>query len=119
VIGEVIIRPMARKWTSVSRCPDCKKVPYSDGSGKLVCDCGTRTWWRIQDKGVRGTEADIALLARYGFNEEKDIQGDVYYVGPLGHIVHLYPDGTWHSDKAAENSNFEEYLKWVSEGLLK
>src|SRR6185437_5319955 len=109
---------MERKWTSVSRCPDCKKVLYSDSSGKLVCDCGT-TWLRTLDKGVSGTEADIALLASYGFNEASDIQGDIYYVGPLGHIVHLYPDGTWHSDKAADDSNFEEYLKWVSEGQLK
>jgi hypothetical protein len=107
---------MERKWAS-ARCPDCKKVPYQDGSGKLVCDCGRRTFWH--KKGVKGSEADIALLTKYGFNEAKDIQDDIYYVGPLGHIVHLYPEGSWYSDKAAEGSDFEKYLKWVSEGQLK
>jgi hypothetical protein len=107
---------MEREWVS-AKCPDCGKAPCNDGSGKLICDCGTKNiWYR---KGVKGSEADTALLAKYGFNEQKDIQGDIYYVGPLGHIIYLFPEGTWHSDKATEGSNFEEYLKWVSEAQPK
>ena len=55
-------------------------------------------------------------LERHGFQEEKDIKYDIYYIAQLGHIVHLFPEGTWHSDKAAEGSNFEEYLKWAYDG---
>jgi hypothetical protein len=47
----------------------------------------------------------------------QDIQGDVYYVGPVGHIIHLYADGEWDSDKAPREQSLEDYLTWIREGL--
>lgn len=98
---------MPRTFAS-AKCPDCRKVPYLDGStGRLVCDCGTRTWWA--KKGIRGTEEERAWLAAKGFEEATDVQGDVYYVGPLGHIIWLFDNGTWSGGKAPEGISLESY----------
>ena len=36
------------------------------------------------------------------FAEHQD-KSDAYYVGPFGHIIHLYGNGEWDSDKAPED----------------
>jgi hypothetical protein len=44
-----------------------------------------------------------------------DCRGDIYYVMPEGgHIIHLYDDGTWESDKAAANWSLRDYLAWLA-----
>jgi hypothetical protein len=65
--------------------------------------------------GERGTEDQKALLERRGFRMEQDCEGDLYYVlGGTGHIVHLYPGGTWSSEEAPKAfSSLQEYLAWI------
>lgn len=36
---------------------------------------------------------------------------NVYYVGPWSHIIELFTDSTWNSDKAAAGSTLDAYLK--------
>ena len=55
-------------------------------------------WYRWG--GVRGSQTEIARLERNGYWEVEDVDGNIYYVGDAGHIIHLYADGTWDSDKA-------------------
>ena len=39
-----------------------------------------------------------------------------YYDMPEGaHIIHLYADGTWDSDKAGAEQSLEAYLTWIRE----
>ena len=101
---------MARTWTG-RKCPDCGAIPYPDTSGRMVCDCNNRVWY--DKKGIPGSEAERTWLASNGFEETQDVQGDVYYVGPLGHIVHLFDNGEWTSDKAREGMSLESYVEWV------
>jgi hypothetical protein len=61
--------------------------------------------------GVEGTRADRTRLETAGFQFAQDIQDDRYYVLPEGgHILHLFDNGTWSSDKAGEHQSLEEYL---------
>lgn len=99
---------MNRIWRQTG-CPDCRQVPQPDANDILRCACKAKTWKR--DKSVGGTEDERAVLASHGFSEEKDIRGNVYYVGPLRHIVELFTDGTWNSDKAVDGSTLDAYLK--------
>ena len=99
---------MNRIWRE-TRCPDCRQVPQPDANDVLCCACKTKTW--KTDKSVGGTEDERAVLARHGFSEGKDTAGNVYYVGPWGHIVELFTDGTWNSDKAVEGGTLDGYLK--------
>jgi hypothetical protein len=48
-----------------------------------------------------------------GFERARDVQGDVYYVFP-GHLLHLYADGSWHSEEANPDSTLEQYLDHVN-----
>ena len=41
----------------------------------------------------------------------RDAHESTCYVGRTGHIAELYVDGTWSSDKAAEGSTLDEYVK--------
>jgi hypothetical protein len=44
----------------------------------------------------------------------EDWQGNIYYVLPEGgHIIHLYSDGSWDSDKAASGWSLTEYFGWL------
>jgi hypothetical protein len=99
---------------AASQCATCKQAPKEDESGRLTCACGTQ--W-IRPWGVKGTPEEEALLELSGFMVAQDIQGDVYYVGPVGHIIHLYADGEWDSDKAPREQSLEDYLTWIREGL--
>ena len=65
----------------------------------------------------RGTEDEERWLADHGFHFKEDADGDLYYVGPLGHIIHLYPKGEWGSDKAGGCDSLEEYVLWLAARL--
>jgi len=41
----------------------------------------------------------------------------VHYVGPVGHIIHLYVGDKWDSDKASREQSLEGYLTWIREKL--
>jgi hypothetical protein len=98
---------------SASECATCKQAPKEDDeSGRLTCACGT-SWVRCW--GIKGTPEEEAILEQSGFRGTQDVQGDVYYVGPYGHIIHLYADGEWDSDKAPREQPLEDYLTWIRE----
>jgi hypothetical protein len=93
----------------VSYCPDCNKAPKEE-DGALTCDCKGRTWqYRRSEKG---TEEEEKRLAQNGFQFAESVDGDIYYLGPLNHIIHLYRDGEWDSDEApASCGSLEEYFE--------
>ncbi len=62
----------------------------------------------------RATENEKRWLADHGFNFAEDAGGDLYYVGPLGHIVHLYPGNKWDSDRGGGCQSLEEYVALLS-----
>ena len=98
---------------AVSCCEDCREIPKppDDGFGPLTCTCG-KIWAR--QPGVKGTKEEEAALLQQGFQRTEDDQGDVYYVLPeRGHVIHLYADCTWDSDKASAGSSLEQYLAWI------
>jgi hypothetical protein len=99
---------------SACECPACKQTPKEDESGRLTCACGT-PWVRCW--GVKGTPEEEALLEPSGFRVAEGVQGDVYYVGPYGHIIRLYAGGEWDSDKAPREQSLEDYLSWITEKL--
>ncbi|HKE24893.1 MAG TPA: hypothetical protein VKB88_21170 [Bryobacteraceae bacterium] len=44
----------------------------------------------------------------------EDAQGEVYYVGPYGHIVWLSANNEWYADKAPEWATaLDGYLRWI------
>jgi hypothetical protein len=102
---------MSRVWADEIRCPNCAQVPKPNVNGILSCGCEGKSWAR--EPSIAGTEEECALLESNGFSEEQDIRGNVYYVGPLGHIVELFADGTWRSDKAAKGGTMETYLRSI------
>lgn len=64
--------------------------------------------------GQKGTQTEEYLLQSAGFERVEDVQGDVYYVGPFGHIVWLSPHNEWYSDKAPQWSTYlDAYLRWI------
>lgn len=63
--------------------------------------------------GVKGSPEMESHLEIYGFHYAIDAQKDEYYVGPASHIIHLYSDGTWDSDKASAGWSLDQYLDWV------
>lgn len=92
----------------VNRCPDCNEVP-KEKDGILTCGC-SRTWQHL--RAERGTAEEERRLADNGFEYATSADGDLYYVGPLDHIIHLYPNGEWDSDKAPANcSSLETYFE--------
>jgi len=97
---------------SASECATCKQAPKEDESGRLTCACGT-PWVRCW--GVKGTPEEEALLEQNAFRVTQDVQGDVYYVGPYGHIIHLYASGEWNSDKAPREQSLDDYLASMRE----
>jgi len=98
---------------SASECATCRQAPKEDESGRFTCACGilwVRRW------GINGTQEEEALLERIGFVVRQDAQGDVCYDMPEGaHIIHLYADGTWESDKAGAEQSLGAYLTWIRE----
>jgi hypothetical protein len=92
-------------------CPACNEVPqFRDGTYK--CACG-KSWQRIPS--LRGSEGEEKWLADNCFEFTQDVVGNIYYVGPLGHIIYLYPDGAWDSDKAPPScTSLEEYIALLS-----
>jgi|SRR5208282_6683572 len=100
----------------VERCPDCNEVLKQNDDGFATCACENRRWQFV--RAERGTEAEERLLADNGFVFTEDIAGDLYYVGPAAHIIHLYPDGEWNSDKAPENcKSLEEYFALLAAAM--
>lgn len=103
---------MNRTWFEPG-CPVCKQLPKEDENGRLTCACGTEFEGRLS---IRGTPEEEASLERAGFKIAQDIRGNVYYFLPEGsHLIELYSDGTWYSDKAASGSSMEEYFAWLRE----
>jgi hypothetical protein len=85
----VIMRGMDRIRV-VEDCPDChESVLEKSGIGQCACE-GRQ--WQFQ-RAERGTAEEEKRLVENGFEFAKDAAGDLYYVGPFGHIIHLYPDG--------------------------
>jgi hypothetical protein len=104
--------PLDREWVR-SECHICNEVPKRDRHGSFRCRCNKL--WQVR-VGLPGTPDEEARLKQHGFEKERDAGGDTYYVLPnSGHIIHLYTDGTWHSDKAAKGSSLENYLSWIEE----
>ena len=64
----------------------------------------------IPEGGVKAAPNTEAILEQSEFHFQEDASGDKYYVGPVGHIVHVYADGTWDSDKAGAEQSLEKYL---------
>lgn len=102
---------MDRTWRD-ARCPDCRQVPRLDTNNIGRCGCNGKSY--KYDISVAGAEDERAELARNGFTDATDITGNVYYVGPWGHIVELFADATWYSDKAPEGITLDEYLKQLA-----
>ena len=70
---------------TVSRCPHCNKALKAK-DGIATCDCENRIHQVISMLPERGTEDEERWLADHGFHFKEDADGDLYYVGPLGHI---------------------------------
>lgn len=101
---------MENRKRATGKCPDCREIPKPDESGRLRCAC-IRKAWTVR-RGERGTDEEHIFLTKAGFQMMTDVQGDVYYVGPFGHIIWLYPEGEWCGDKApAACTSLEEYVK--------
>jgi hypothetical protein len=98
---------------SASECATCRQAPKEDDSGRFTCACGI-LW--VGRWGIKGTQEEEALLKLSGFAAQ-DVGGDVYYVGPYGHIIYLYAGGEWDSDKAQRDQSLEDYLAWIREKL--
>jgi len=95
------------------RCNICKQFPKEKEAGQLVCDCGAV--WQLR-RSVRGTPEEETLLVSNGFHFAQGPHGETWYVlQEAGHIIHLYADGTWDSDKAVAESSLERYLAWIQE----
>lgn len=109
-----IIRQVNRKRRS-NICPDCKQAPKTNNEGKTACGCKGKTWHPVRT--VSGTADEESMLKPAGFERTKDVADNIYYVGPLGHIIVFYPDGTWDSDKAADEWTMGEYLQWLQETI--
>jgi hypothetical protein len=93
---------------NVNRCPDCKQI-LQENDGALKCACENQVWH--YERAERGTEAEERYLADNGFEFTRDAGGDLYYVGPFCHIIHLYAGNEWESDKAPEDCvTLEEYF---------
>lgn len=97
---------------SASECATCKQAPKEDESGRLTCACGT-LW--VRRLGIKGTPEEEAPLELSGFRVTQNVQGDVYCVGPYGHIIHLYASGEWNSDRAPREQSLDDYLAWMRE----
>ena len=107
---------MDNRKRATGQCPDCKDTPKAGEDGRLRCRCADKVW--TGRKGVRGSDEEHIFLTKAGFEMTADIQNDVYYVGPVGHIVWLYPQGEWSADKApAECTSLEEYVIGVKKVL--
>jgi len=66
--------------------------------------------------GIQGSEQENAIFKSCGLEHAQDCQGDNYYVGPMGQIVWLYPDGTWWTDsRGYPSATLQEYLTIVKE----
>lgn len=107
---------MENRKRATGQCPDCKDTPKAGEDGWLRCRCADRVW--SGRKGVRGGDDENFFLTRSGFEMTADIQGDVYYVGPFGHIIWLYEEGEWFADKAPpESSSLVEYVVGVKKAV--
>ena len=107
---------MENRKRATGQCPDCKGTPKASEDGRLRCRCAGKVW--SGRKGVRGSDEEDIILTTAGFTMTADIQGDVYYLGPFGHIVWLFPEGEWFADKApAECTSLEEYVIGVKKAM--
>ena len=96
--------------------PLIESAPW-ETAGRSLFATNPKSNSRIRYKGVKGNDQEHAFLTNAGF-VTTDADGDVYYVGPLGHIVWLYSEGEWCADKApAACTSLEEYVVSVKEAL--
>jgi hypothetical protein len=95
---------------SDGHCPACNEILSANEREVSKCRCGAVL---IAIDGIKGTHESESLLRIHGFRYESDARGDEYYVGPAGHIIHLYADGSWDSDRAPTGWSLGEYLNWV------
>jgi hypothetical protein len=97
---------------AVNRCPDCNEV-LKEKDGMVTCAYASRNRRVVQAE--KGTPVEETWLADNGFEFAQDAAGDLYYVGPLSHIIHLYPNRKWDSDKAPGScGSLEEYFAWLA-----
>ena|SRR5437868_8476762 len=73
----------------------------------------------LMRKGVKGSQEMESRLENHGFQYARDERNDEYYVGPAGHIIHLYNDATWNSDKADVGVSLGRYLAWIRQRAAK
>ena len=102
---------MSARVQDTGICDKCNSRPSQNDAGLFVCKCGTR--W-VSPKGTRGSEEEIANLAKCGFTW---VPENFYYMGLYGHILFLYADGSWSSDQAHPDMTLEAYLETYVKGL--
>jgi hypothetical protein len=106
---------MARQRETV-RCPNCGGVPSLNAEGMWVCGCRDSTWF--EKHTVDGSEQEKRLFARNGLEEVK-LRNETYYWSPKsGHLLYLFDDETWYSDKAPrELLTLNDYMNWYREHI--
>jgi hypothetical protein len=92
-------------------CPDCRQAPKKNPFElRWECACEGKNW--PLDCGQRGTPEEHSELKNAGFEITSD-GADVYYVGPLGHIVWLFVDSTWRCAPESQHQSLETYLEYM------
>jgi hypothetical protein len=97
-------------------CGNCGEVRREE-RGVFKCSCDELSWPKVGR--VKGTETEETDLAKHGFHfVEKDAFGDIYYLGPQSHIIHLLENNQWESSKAPDHFYYmQEYLAWIDSKL--
>jgi hypothetical protein len=97
-------------------CTDCWSTPFLNAEGMWVCGCRDKTW--LEKHTVDGSEQEKLLFARNGLAEIK-LRHETYYWSPKsGHLLYLFDDGTWYSDRAPkELVTLNEYMNWYREHI--
>ena len=93
-------------------CPSCNEAPKENANGVVQCACGRR-WY--SNLSVEGTEEETANFKSIGLDLSEDRDGNKYYCDPWGHLIELYADGTWYSDKARPSESLQEYLDRIEQ----
>lgn len=89
-------------------CPECTQIPARDQeSGVFRCACEGKQWSVMEP--TWGSDDDKKLLEENGFYPERDVRGEMYYVGH-GSIVWLYADGTFDTPDTTRAATLREYL---------
>jgi hypothetical protein len=102
-----------RTYFSGTVCPKCKETPKRNRfDSRWQCACEGKVW-SAPVHGQRGAPEEHGQLTDAGFQMTTDTLGDTYYLGPSGHVVWLFNDGTWRVNPDAQHGTLEEYLERV------